>query len=1023
MDYLYESSTIGDILFLSWGFGASMASISGSAKQLFAVKVMICKVLGRHGRIGRVFAAGRVRWRLGLPLVRRIGELTDKNLMDVGDVLHDELEFVKSRRRILAVPFTAQTAGPLKRLRESPRQKLREYCEEVHQLETPLSALCLSGGGIRSAAFALGVAQGLATRGLLHRFDYLSTVSGGGYLGSFLTAWVQRAGYVEVVDELAGKSGIKELSPLQYLRRYTSYLTPSKGPFTPDTLTVVAHYFRNLLLNWLIAIPLALAAMILVKIFLSVVWSIPATSFAVWGFGLAAIALTGLATMDSLRQRPGWESDLYGSFKFKLYEQWPLFLGGIAVSCAALKFYQLPHVGPDWAEGKIAKLLHLDQVGAALAGVAIIVASIMFISWMVAFFIARPPNSRQRSTRENVRSSLPRAVWTLVSFTLSGAITGVALGGLLYGASTLSDPQVLAIVLMSFGPPIVVAAYFAGEMFHVGATSYIKWGDGEREWLATAAGFHARLAISWMIISLVVLVGSFIVIDFYRGGPITSLTGGGLTWLTSTGGVSGLIVLFLGKASSTAAVMRERFDTWMNLGATLILAIAAPVFVVILASFLSAVVDLTVARKSLLFPFQSRLFQTQDPNSIDAVNVFFNQFHQDVLWPLTLFLMAAAGICIAASFAINTNRFSLHGLYRNRLIRAFLGASRITDVRRRPNPLTGFDEKDNVPLSELWPQRRMPGLIPPNFLVVNCSLNVLATTELSWQERKALAFTITPRSAGAGALDRRRGYFRRAAEYGRSISLGSAMTISGAAVSPNMGYHSSTALSLLLTFFNVRLGAWLGNPGPRGKSVYAKQGPVFSARPLIREALGLTTEDERYVYLSDGGHFENLGLYEMVRRRCKCIIISDAGCDPSMAFEDLGNAVRKISIDLGVKITFDSLQIGTRTAPTGVATAVATIVYPEAHEAPGRLLYLKPSYQGGEPASVRSYAAANPAFPHEPTSDQLFGESQFEAYRALGEYVVETAAESTSWNYSNIETFIDDAARTVARRAKVHSGK
>ena len=96
-------------------------------------------------------------------------------------------------------------------------------------------------------------------------------------------------------------------------------------------------------------------------------------------------------------------------------------------------------------------------------------------------------------------------------------------------------------------------------------------------------------------------------------------------------------------------------------------------FIVIATSFLSAIVDESVAHKSLLFPFRSRLFQSSDPASIDAVTVFFNQFHHEVLWPLAAFFLWAFAICGAASFAINTNRFSLHGLYRNRLIRAFLG--------------------------------------------------------------------------------------------------------------------------------------------------------------------------------------------------------------------------------------------------------------------------------------------------------------------------------------------------------------
>ena len=95
------------------------------------------------------------------------------------------------------------------------------------------------------------------------------------------------------------------------------------------------------------------------------------------------------------------------------------------------------------------------------------------------------------------------------------------------------------------------------------------------------------------------------------------------------------------------------------------------------------------------------------------------------------------------------------------------------------------------------------------------------------------------------------------------------MAISGAAVSPNMGYNSSPSITLLLALFNVRLGWWLGNPGPEGEKSYPTEGPDFAIKPLIQEAFGLTTDDKPYVYLSDGGHFEDLGLYEMVRRRCR----------------------------------------------------------------------------------------------------------------------------------------------------------
>ena len=213
---------------------------------------------------------------------------------------------------------------------------------------------------------------------------------------------------------------------------------------------------------------------------------------------------------------------------------------------------------------------------------------------------------------------------------------------------------------------------------------------------------------------------------------------------------------------------------------------------------------------------------------------------------------------------------------------------------------------------------------------------------------------------------------------------------------------------------NVRLGWWLGNPGPEGERTYKTDGPKLGAWWLAQETLGLTTDSRGYVYLSDGGHFENLGLYEMVRRRCRYIVISDAGCDPDIAFEDLGNAVRKIRIDLGVEIKFfglDAIRERRRQptdrkccAPGGAPKdttndpywSVGCITYPEIDPATGEnycghILYLKPGLRGDEPADVKSYAAASPAFPHEGTGDQWFSESQFESYRALGDHIMSAA--------------------------------
>ena len=134
-----------------------------------------------------------------------------------------------------------------------------------------------------------------------------------------------------------------------------------------------------------------------------------------------------------------------------------------------------------------------------------------------------------------------------------------------------------------------------------------------------------------------------------------------------------------------------------------------------------------------------------------------------------------------------------------------------------------------------------------------------------------------------------------------------------------MGYHSAPPVTFLLAFFNVRLGWWLGNPGPAGRNTFDRSCPRIAVRPMLAEAFGLTDAANPYVYLSDGGHFENLGLYEMVLRRCHYIVVSDGSCDADRSFTDLGNAIRKIRIDLGIDIEIETelleLQAGEANEP------------------------------------------------------------------------------------------------------------
>jgi hypothetical protein len=399
---------------------------------------------------------------------------------------------------------------------------------------------------------------------------------------------------------------------------------------------------------------------------------------------------------------------------------------------------------------------------------------------------------------------------------------------------------------------------------------------------------------------------------------------------------------------------------------------------------------------------------------------------QDDRFKLFAALVTVVLVALVSSRSININRFSMHALYRNRLIRTFLGAS---NPKRRPNPFTNFAPDDNPEMHTLWPSQhawsgeKISDNGPANrrswrpFHIVNIALNVTSSREhLEWQERKAASFTVSPLHCGSSITG-----FRKSAVYGGGISLGTSMAVSGAAASPNQGYNSSPPVAFLMALFNVRLGWWLGNPGPRGALTHTYDGPKNAVVPFLAEMLGMTSDDNKYVYLSDGGHFENLGLYEMVRRRCRFIVLVDAGCDPEFKFEDLGNAVRKIEIDLGVPITFRDLdrlkarqnkevleELLGGLAPRADRAdqkappyhAIGVIDYPSAdgHGSPdgipvtkGVILYIKPGFHGTESsAGIRSYASMNPHFPHDDTANQFFGESQMESYRALGFEITDT---------------------------------
>ncbi len=543
---------------------------------------------------------------------------------------------------------------------------------------------------------------------------------------------------------------------------------------------------------------------------------------------------------------------------------------------------------------------------------------------------------------------------------LSGFLDGALTYAVLQGIRQLPTPYHRQDLFLVISVPIVLGIYGTIGMLLVGLTSKMTE-DEDREWWARSGAFMFLVMLAWPVMTFL-MVFAVPLLDQLGKTVVEKLRAqaavGGI------GAVISYIVSHIGASVKTFSGRENKPGTAAAGGKAQSLAL--PAFGLLGLALIA--VFICSANEKLIAALADPRFSNSDPR---------------VLWIYLGALIGEALFIWAAAAFVNANKFSLHAMYRNRLVRAYLGAAR----DRNPNPFTGFDPKDNTPMSEVNREKDNAGRIERPLHVVNMSLNLVRGQNLAWQERKAESFTVTALHAGSCRVR-----YQRTAKYGgltNGISLGTAVEISGAAASPNMGYHSSPVLSAIMTFFNVRLGWWLANPGQPGRRFWRNNAPRYALRPLLDEALGNTTDENKWIYLSDGGHFENLGLYEMVLRRCRTIIVVDAGADPHYTFEDLGNAVRKIRIDLGVSIEFsDPLP----TKQGGHHCCLGTVNYRRIDgdsATNGTLIYIKPVVCDRVQTDVAQYASTDSTFPHQSTLDQFFSESQFESYRRLGLHSVE----------------------------------
>jgi hypothetical protein len=970
-----------------------------------------------------------------------------------------------------------------------------EYSSKVSRAAhgAGLVGLAFSGGGIRSATFNLGVLQGFAKLGLLPMFDYLSTVSGGGYIGGWLEAWIFRAGKDPRVARCAPGSDVEksphpilrvqeclkpdrsekpqhsESQALRFLREYSNYLTPRLGFLGADTWAAIAIYLRNLLLNQAVLVLFLLQVLLLPHLAVCVSrgkWPVCGV-LARWCPPFASFILVLIAQIYvSKNMRHLLGAGATGEFP-------PSARQGRILGVVAAPLFASAFLLSLWLRNAESWnwrwwwWLVLGLVGFGL-------------TWAVAAMLEPSDNSDDEGQWSPAYLYVGSVLFALISGSIASLLLWVFSDKILKRWSTV-DGDLWHVV--SFGPPLVMLIFLLVATLQLGLIGRL-FPDPRREWWGRLGGWLLILSLTWAAIFSLSLYSPLLVAWASQRLTLAAM----IAWIANTAlGVLG------GKSSKTGS---SNNPNWKDK----VLSLTPYGFIVGLGVALATTLEMILGKLNgadgLLEDLWARSPGAQKIAgwivSIDwsaaegalheqgtlsptaaakADTVNYVWAHWQILgcasnWTLVIPFVVAAALCALLAWRVDLNEFSMNLFYRNRLVRCYLGASH---KFRNPNPFTGFDPTDDFCLSEMRADK-YSGPFP----LFNTTLNLVKGQNLAWQERKGESFVITPIRAGFDTwlerldLDdeseqlasRKSGIekygFRPTDNYAYSgehgypggFRLGTAVSISGAAASPNMGYHSSPALAFLMTFFNVRLGFWAGNP--RHNDTWTFPAPRFGLTRLLAELFGLTDDEAKYVYLSDGGHFENLGLYELVKRRCKFIVVCDADCDDKYAFGDLGKAIRKCREDIGVEIDLKTCNLTPRKGSsdsvdkTGQEAsaqaggqlpsksdnecdtagfskwhwAIGTINYGLVDKAaePGILVYVKTSLTGDEPADVLNYHRQYPTFPHQSTAQQWFTESQFESYRRLGEHVVDHLFEKM-----NVERILENGgAPSGAQRLFEH---
>ncbi len=791
-----------------------------------------------------------------------------------------------------------------------------------------LVGLALSGGGIRSSTFNLGLLQGLHFLKLLPMFDYLSTVSGGGYIGSWWSAWRKRFADKNPTESRADLKVFPTKRPdqpepdeVRHLREFSNFLAPRWGLFETEmwiALIAVMFGLGPTLLTGVVVLAIAQMCWLVTTTHLSLpntFWVLPFVVVA----PLAAVLFFAEEAWRKNRksdQSKTPSTTYFGTAGFALI-----------LSCL-ISFY-----GPRWVES--------SDFWMHPHGVSQVSTAGTWASWLQHLGIE---TSLSRS-----KEPIPNTT------TLTGEFKFAVGGNATEGNATAASGTTTINANLSPSPQ-KLSWHFSARLFEVPAIwlvvglaiSVLRVWVGSslpRECAAKHSPAVDRVLLRLLALGVVFVAAGLLWelgVVLYRGGHLGKASIGA----AGSGGLFALMRNWLAQLQSN-----QQKDTKWD---------ALKPYVPQLLAYV------TVALMYALVVAAVMTFLKDSPS-----NWMFAWF---VCW-----------LCIAFALHLDPSEFGLHKLYRDRLTRAFLGASHpnafdteTNSFVARKNRYTDVRQNDDLPLTDL------KSVKAPLHLVC-CTANHLSGDQLSTLSRGARSAVLS--CCGLSIGDR---WAERP-----EISLGDAVTASAAAFNSLMGGVSiklGPAVGFLMSVLNLRLGIWVASPGS------AKPQPRwFRGLLFLHEMFGLSDSSDQsksHVHLSDAGQFENMALYELIRRHCRYIIVSDCGADPYSTFEDFGNAVRRIREDFGVDIDIDLDPL--RPGSDGKSkqhVAVGTIRFdPNGKDFDvGVLIFFKPALTGDESSDVTNYRALNPAFPHESTGDQFYDEAQWESYRRLGAHSVMAA--------------------------------